>query len=118
MQLSGKELVVVSSCRSSWSFLLLSHTNRSMEHIFANNRDWVRESLSEDPDAYRRFAKSQAPKYLYIGCSDSRVPAQNMMVSLNAVLSREGDTLRANDELLDRFDDRALELADLLQTGP
>lgn len=51
-----------------------------MDYIFENNRKWVKETLAEDPQAFSRLAKSQQPKYLYIGCSDSRVPAQNMMV--------------------------------------
>lgn len=53
---------------------------RSMDYIFENNRKWVKESVEEDPESFTKFAKSQQPKYLYIGCSDSRVPAQNMMV--------------------------------------
>lgn len=53
-----------------------------MDYIFENNRKWVQETVAEDPDAFKRLAKSQQPKYLYIGCSDSRVPAQNMMASI------------------------------------
>lgn len=51
-----------------------------MDYIFENNREWVAGTISEDPDTFKRLATSQQPKYLYIGCSDSRVPAQNMMV--------------------------------------
>ena len=51
-----------------------------MDYIFENNRGWVEGTISEDPDTFKRLATSQQPKYLYIGCSDSRVPAQNMMV--------------------------------------
>lgn len=55
-------------------------SGRSMDYIFENNRRWVEASLDKDPETFSRHAKSQHPKYLYIGCSDSRVPAQNMMV--------------------------------------
>lgn len=54
-----------------------------MDYIFENNREWVDETLTQDPDAFKRLAKSQSPKYMYIGCSDSRVPAQNIMASKN-----------------------------------
>lgn len=54
--------------------------HRSTDYIFANNRAWVEERLAQDPDTFKRLAKSQKPRYMYIGCSDSRVPAQNMMV--------------------------------------
>lgn len=43
--------------------------------------------MSKDRDTFNRLAKSQKPRYMYIGCSDSRVPAQNMMVSGSAGLS-------------------------------
>ncbi|CAN0164299.1 unnamed protein product [Pylaiella littoralis] len=51
----------------------------STDYIFENNRQWVAESLAKDPDTFRKLSKSQKPRYMYIGCSDSRVPAQNMM---------------------------------------
>nr|AQT18914.1 carbonic anhydrase [Saccharina japonica] len=58
---------------------MLDNDDGSMDYIFQNNRDWVEGAISEDPDTFKRLATSQQPKYLYIGCSDSRVPAQNMM---------------------------------------
>lgn len=54
---------------------------RSTDYIFENNREWVAKCLSKDRDTFNRLSKSQKPRYMYIGCSDSRVPAQNMMVS-------------------------------------
>ncbi|CAM9379635.1 unnamed protein product [Scytosiphon promiscuus] len=51
----------------------------STDFIFENNREWVEECLAKDPDTFNKLAKSQRPRYMYIGCSDSRVPAQNMM---------------------------------------
>ena len=52
-----------------------------LEHLFENNRSWAREITRQDPEFFRRLAEQQAPRYLWIGCSDSRVPA-NQIVGL------------------------------------
>jgi carbonic anhydrase len=49
------------------------------DEIFENNRRWVEESTKSDPDFFRRLATSQNPDFLFIGCSDSRVPANQIM---------------------------------------
>lgn len=49
------------------------------ETIFKNNQKWVTEKLSLDPDYFAKLAKGQHPEYLYIGCSDSRVTAEDLM---------------------------------------
>lgn len=49
-----------------------------LPQLFENNRAWVEEMTSRDPDFFRRLAALQAPKYLWIGCSDSRVPANEI----------------------------------------
>src|SRR5215208_3442722 len=54
---------------------------RVLSHLFANNRAWAAEMTRQDPDFFRRLARQQAPQYLWIGCSDSRVPA-NQIVGL------------------------------------
>ena len=46
-----------------------------MEHLFRRNVEWATERKRSDPDYFRRLAGLQAPEYLWIGCSDSRVPA-------------------------------------------
>src|SRR5262245_57740897 len=46
------------------------------------NRAWAARMTSEDPDFFRRLERQQAPHYLWIGCSDSRVPA-NTIVGLD-----------------------------------
>lgn len=51
----------------------------SYEQIFENNRKWVEEKTSENKDFFANLAKSQTPDYLYIGCSDSRVTAEELM---------------------------------------
>ena len=50
-----------------------------ISEIFRNNESWVAEKLSGDPDYFTNLAKGQDPDILYIGCSDSRVTAEDMM---------------------------------------
>jgi carbonic anhydrase len=52
-----------------------------LEHLFENNRAWAEAMLRQDARFFARLAKQQRPKYLWIGCSDSRVPA-NQIVGL------------------------------------
>ncbi len=52
-----------------------------LNHLFANNRAWADEMRQREPDFFARLARQQAPQYLWIGCSDSRVPA-NQIVGL------------------------------------
>ena len=54
---------------------------RVLSHLFANNRNWAAEVTRQDPHFFRRLSEQQAPEYLWIGCSDSRVPA-NQIVGL------------------------------------
>ena len=49
-----------------------------MERIFEGNRKWVAQKLSEDPAYFEKLAQGQKPEYLFIGCSDSRVPANEI----------------------------------------
>ena len=53
-----------------------------LPELFENNRVWSLNKLQEDPDYFQSLAKLQAPKYMWIGCSDSRVPA-NQITGLN-----------------------------------
>ena len=50
-----------------------------LDHLKANNRAWAARKVSSDPDFFRRLARQQAPQYLWIGCSDSRVPANEIV---------------------------------------
>jgi carbonic anhydrase len=54
---------------------------RSLSHLFDNNRAWAAEMTRQDPAFFTRLSGQQAPHYLWIGCSDSRVPA-NQIVGL------------------------------------
>ena len=52
---------------------------KSYEVIFENNKKWVESKLAENPDFFKILSASQTPEYLYIGCSDSRASAEEMM---------------------------------------
>ncbi len=47
--------------------------------ILKNNEQWVAKKLKKDPDYFSNLSKGQAPEVLYIGCSDSRVTAEELM---------------------------------------
>jgi carbonic anhydrase len=47
--------------------------------VFENNEKWIAEKLAIDPDYFTNLAKGQSPEFLYIGCSDSRVTAEDLM---------------------------------------
>ncbi|MBP1646933.1 MAG: carbonic anhydrase [Bacteroidetes bacterium] len=47
--------------------------------IFENNKRWIAERLALDPDYFKKLAEGQSPEFLYIGCSDSRVSAEELM---------------------------------------
>lgn len=51
----------------------------NIEEIFRNNQKWVSEKLSADESYFENLSKGQSPSLLYIGCSDSRVSAEEMM---------------------------------------
>src|SRR5438132_12423348 len=50
-----------------------------LDHLKANNRAWVERMVSADPDFFRRLEGQQTPEYLWIGCADSRVPANEIV---------------------------------------
>jgi carbonic anhydrase len=54
---------------------------RSLKHLFDKNRKWAEQIRRQDPQFFTRLSQQQFPKYLWIGCSDSRVPA-NQIVDL------------------------------------
>lgn len=50
-----------------------------LQHLFDRNAIWAAERVAEDPDFFRRLAGGQSPQYLWIGCADSRVPANQLL---------------------------------------
>ncbi|NRA19776.1 MAG: carbonate dehydratase [Oceanospirillaceae bacterium] len=53
----------------------------NLNHLFKRNRDWAKQVKKDNPNFFTELSEQQAPKYLWIGCSDSRVPA-NQIVNL------------------------------------
>ena len=49
------------------------------DQLFENNREWVASRKASDPHFFEKLSADQTPDYLYIGCSDSRVPANEIM---------------------------------------
>src|SRR6476646_8021965 len=54
---------------------------RTLSHLFDNNKTWAERIRKQDPDFFLELSRQQLPSYLWIGCSDSRVPA-NQIVGL------------------------------------
>lgn len=52
-----------------------------LKNLFDNNRQWAEQIKAEDPEFFKTLSKQQTPEYLWIGCADSRVPA-NQIVGL------------------------------------
>ena len=52
---------------------------RSLSRLFENNRAWAARIQRDDPEFFRLLARQQSPAYLWIGCADSRVPANEIV---------------------------------------
>lgn len=52
---------------------------RELQQLFNNNRAWAQGKKKENPDVFNKLSEGQAPKYLWIGCSDSRIPANEIL---------------------------------------
>lgn len=52
---------------------------RVLKYIFENNRTWAEKMRESDPQFFQKLAAQQSPEYLWIGCADSRVPANEIM---------------------------------------
>ena len=52
---------------------------RALSDLLANNRAWAEGMRQQDPEFFRRLSRQQSPRYLWIGCSDSRVPANQII---------------------------------------
>ncbi len=55
---------------------------RELKELFDNNKQWAEQTREQDPQFFEKLAEQQAPPYLWIGCADSRVPA-NQIVGLD-----------------------------------
>lgn len=52
---------------------------KKLKKLFQNNSEWVSRYLAKDSEYFKRMARDQSPSYLWIGCSDSRVPANEIV---------------------------------------
>ena len=52
---------------------------KTLKHLFDKNQRWARDVKDRVPDFFTRLSKQQSPEYLWIGCSDSRVPANEIV---------------------------------------
>lgn len=52
---------------------------RKLKILFENNQQWIESRIGKDPNFFRKMALAQDPNYLWIGCSDSRVPANEIV---------------------------------------
>jgi carbonic anhydrase len=52
---------------------------KPLDHLLANNRRWAAERVKQDPEFFSRLVAQQSPRYLWIGCADSRVPANEIV---------------------------------------
>ncbi len=50
-----------------------------LKQLFENNRNWSRRLIDADPNYFKRLSEQQSPKLLWIGCADSRVPANEIL---------------------------------------
>jgi carbonic anhydrase len=51
----------------------------SLKHLFEKNRAWAERIVNDDPEFFERLSHQQRPRYLWIGCADSRVPANEIV---------------------------------------
>ena len=51
----------------------------ALKHLFENNRGWAEKIKADDPEFFLKLSRQQSPEYLWIGCSDSRVPANEIV---------------------------------------
>ena len=58
---------------------MIDRVDHPLSELFENNRSWAARCLAGDPEFFRRLLAQQAPRFLWIGCSDSRVPANEIV---------------------------------------
>src|SRR5258705_5969629 len=52
---------------------------KTLNNLLEKNREWAQKMVADDPEFFRRLSHQQSPEYLWIGCSDSRVPANEIV---------------------------------------
>ena len=56
--------------------------SESIQDLLSGNVEWVEKTLAKTPDFFKGLSEGQSPKFLWIGCSDSRVPATEITGSI------------------------------------
>lgn len=57
----------------------MANSGKSLNNLIKNNQRWAQTKLTEDPDFFSALVHQQTPEYLWIGCADSRVPANEIV---------------------------------------
>jgi carbonic anhydrase len=57
----------------------MSKERNELQHLLKNNVEWAEQIKAEDPEFFLKLSRQQSPEYLWIGCSDSRVPANELV---------------------------------------
>ncbi len=53
--------------------------SESLDQLLSNNKDWAQRMIAKDPEFFKKLVAQQSPEFLWIGCSDSRVPANEIV---------------------------------------
>src|SRR5436305_2013326 len=81
--LRGASCLLPTARRTGYAWLRASAVNGiamfSLANLFANNRQWAQRQIERNPQFFERLCEIQAPDYLWIGCADSRVPANEIV---------------------------------------
>jgi carbonic anhydrase len=75
-----------------------NNTNLVLQQLFENNRQWADSMIARDPDFFSKLLSQQSPEFLWIGCSDSRVPA-NTIVGLEPGVHLNIDNVLVHSDL-------------------
>lgn len=57
---------------------IAKYLQQSHERVFNNNREWAAKQTEKDPEYFAKLSAGQTPEYLWIGCADSRIPAEQI----------------------------------------
>ena len=66
-------------CGRLWPIAVGAISVGMLDHLKEKNRAWAKRMVAADAGFFKRLARQQAPEYLWIGCSDSRVPANEIV---------------------------------------
>ena len=94
-----------------------------VDDLIANNRAWAAARIAEDPDFFARLTRQQSPKYMWIGCADSRVPANQITgmdpgeVFVHRNVANQAPPQDANYLSVLQFAVEVLEVEHILVTG-